>query len=153
MITEIDFETIYPIWKNLLWPERSSKIESNSAMQYLGGYDLKNLDTTPTFFAYVNDNKIVGVNSGHMCHDNSYRSRGLYVDPNYRKRGIGTKLLLASIAQAEKEKAVFVWSYPKDKAYKTYISAGFIISSAWEQSELGQNAYCKHDLSNKHPRS
>jgi GNAT superfamily N-acetyltransferase len=146
MITEIDFETIYPIWKNLLWPERISKIESNSAMKYLGDYDLKNLYTRPTFFAYYIDDIIIGVNSGHMCHDNSYRSRGLYVDPIYRKRGIGTKLLLASILQAEKENAKFVWSYPKYTAYKTYLGAGFSVTSDWEKSELGQNAYCKLDL-------
>jgi GNAT superfamily N-acetyltransferase len=153
MIIEIDFDTIYPIWKQFLWPERISKIESNSAMNYLGGYALQNLDTKPTFFAYVIKDEIVGVNSGHLCLDKSYRSRGLYVSPNYRKQGIGTKLLLASIIQAEKENAKFVWSYPKLTAHKTYLSAGFTITSDWEQSELGQNAYCFYDLSNRLPHS
>lgn len=146
MIVEIDFDVILPIWQNFLWKDRVSAIESNSAMNYLGGYDLKNLNTNPTFFAYTINNKIIGVNSGHLCCDGSYRSRGLYVHKEHRGYGIGIQLLLSSINQAKKEHAKFIWSYPKYTAYKTYLSAGFTITSNWEQSELGQNAYCKLDL-------
>lgn len=146
MITYIDFETIYPIWRNFLWPERQSKIEPTSAMCFLGGYDSNNLNYKPTYFAYYIDNQIVGVNSGHMCHDNSYRSRGLYVFPNYRNQGIAKNLLLASIEQGINSKAKLVWSYPKQSAIKAYQSAGFILSSEWEQSELGLNAYVRRDL-------
>lgn len=146
MISKIDFEIIYPVWRNLLWPERKSLIESTSAMNYLGGYDIKNLEFQPTFFGYFIDGNLVGVNSGHRCKDNSYRSRGLFVNENYRQRGIGKSLLEASINQAIEEHAEFVWSYPKYTAYRAYIAAGFSITSPWEQSELGQNAYCKKDL-------
>lgn len=146
MLIEIDFETIFSIWKNKLWPERLSKIESTSAMNYLGGYNIKNMDYKPTFYGYLLDNKIVGVNSGHLCADQSYRSRGLFVDSEYRNRGIGKILLLASIDRGRFENANFVWSYPKHTAHNTYVGAGFAITSEWEQSELGRNAYCKIDL-------
>ena len=77
-----------------------------------------------------------------MCTNNEYRSRGLYVFDQYRGRGIGTKLLKATIAQAELEGASMCWSYPKDSSWKTYERAGFELASEFEVSENGNNAYC-----------
>jgi GNAT superfamily N-acetyltransferase len=146
MINVITFDEIYPIWDELLWPGRVSKIERASAMSFLKGYDVKNMIYHTTFFCYSMDDSIVGVNSGHKCFDNSYRSRGLYVFPSYRGRGIGNELLLATIEQGRKEGSNFVWSYPKQDSWRTYERAGFALASDWEQSETGINAYCKLDL-------
>ena len=111
-------------------------------MCYLGGYDLVSMDSTPTFFAYMIDGEIAGVNSGHMCKDNEYRSRGLYVFEKFRGKGIGTALLKATIEQAVKEEAALCWSYPKDSSWNTYAKAGFMLASEFEISENGTNAYC-----------
>lgn len=142
MLKLISFQTILPIWKNNLWPERTSRITDTSAMTYSGGYDIKNMDYEPVFLAFYMGDKIAGVNSGHTCADNSFRSRGLYVFPEYRRQGIGTELLLGIIDKAQNNKCSFVWSYPKLKSWNTYKKAGFVLSSKWEQSELGLNAYC-----------
>jgi len=142
MITSITFDEIYHIWNTQLWPTRESSIETHSAMNFLGGYDMKNMISTPTFFAYKLDKQIVGVNSGHLCHDNSYRSRGLFVFPEYRKQGIGKILLLATIDKGINEGANYIWSYPKQSSWATYESAGFNLASPWEISELDLNAYC-----------
>lgn len=139
----ISFDEIYQIWNNYLWTNRESAIETHSAMNFLGGYDMKNMISIPTFFAYKLDNKIVGVNSGHMCHDNSYRSRGLFVFPEYRKQGIGKILLLATIDKGRDECANYIWSYPKRSSWPTYEVSGFTLASSWETSELDINAYCK----------
>jgi GNAT superfamily N-acetyltransferase len=146
MIITITFEEIYSIWNTQLWSNRQSAIETHSAMNFLGGYDIKNMISTPTFFAYKLDNKIVGVNSGHLCHDNSYRSRGLFVFPEHRKQGIGKILLLATIDKGRDERANYVWSYPKQSSWLTYEAAGFSLASIWEQSELDLNAYCHFKL-------
>lgn len=146
MINTISFKEIYQIWSTQLWPTRQSIIETHSAMNFLGGYDMKNMISIPTYFAYKLDNKIVGVNSGHLCHDNSYRSRGLFVFPEYRKQGIGKQLLLATIDQGINEHADYVWSYPKQTSWLTYQAAGFNLVSIWEQSELDLNAYCQLKL-------
>ena len=142
MIKHITFEEILPVWKNFLWPNRVSSIESTSAMNFLGGYDLINMSYAPTFFAYILDNKIVGVNSGHKCMDNSYRSRGLWVFPEYRGQHIGRKLLLATIDQSTIEKSHYVWSFPRLSSWNTYKATGFTLASTWEHSETGFNAYC-----------
>jgi len=141
-LEKISFHQILPIWRDHLWPNRISEITSNSAMCYLGGYDLVNMDSMPTFFAYMIDGEIAGVNGGHMCNDNEYRSRGLYVFEKFRGKGIGTALLKATIEQAAKEEASLCWSYPKDSSWNTYARAGFVLTSEFEISENGTNAYC-----------
>jgi GNAT superfamily N-acetyltransferase len=146
VIKQVDFFTVYEIWVNHLWPNRHSIIEPTSSMKFLGGYDLKNMNYNPTFFAYYINDDIAGVNSGHMCLNNQYRSRGLYVFPEHRKKGIGTELLLYTIEQAKKENAEMTWSYPRLQSWTTYKNAGFTLASDWEESELGLNAYCMRKL-------
>jgi len=148
MICQITFEQILPIWREQLWPNRVSKIETNSAMTLDKTIDMNNMLTISTFFGWKENNLIVGVNSGHACNDGSYRSRGLWVDPNYRKRGIGIALLLACVEQAKKEKFNLIWSYPKKESWGTYKNAGFSLHSNWEPSETGINAYCKLLITN-----
>lgn len=147
MIEKITFDQILPIWRDCLWPERESDIDPTSAMNFLGGYDLENMKGDPTFFAYFVDGKIAGVNSGHMCKDQDYRSRGLYVFDQYRGRGIATELLKATIEQGRIESATMCWSYPRQSSWKSYANAGFMLVSEWECTETSDaNAYCKIDL-------
>jgi GNAT superfamily N-acetyltransferase len=140
-ISTITFDEVLPIWKQL-WPNRTSPIEPNSAMCHLGGFDMYNMQTTPTFFAYTVDDKIVGVNSGHMCKHMQYRSRGLYVDPAYRGLHIARKLLFKTIEQGKKENAEMCWSYPRKESWMAYSKVGFYLDSNFSQSETGLNAYC-----------
>jgi len=142
MVKTITFEEILPVWTYHLWPDRVTPIEPNSAMCYLGGYDMFNMQTDPTFFAYYVDDKIAGVNSGHMCKDQHYRSRGLFVFDEFRKMGIGTSLLQATLEQGKKEGAVLCWSYPRDTSWNAYSKAGFEKSSEYFQGETGNNCYC-----------
>lgn len=151
MITKISWEEICQIWSTELWPTRQSPIEPNSAMVYLGGYLDYNKQTTPTFFGYKINKNIIAVNSGHMCADNMYRSRGLWVHPNYRNQSFGQILLTATINQAIIENATMVWSYPRKTSVKTYEAVGFIITSPWEKSETSDhNAYCSLLITNHH---
>lgn len=146
MISNTTFDVINEIWSKELWPNRKSIITPTSAMNYLEGYDLINMTYNPTFICYLVEEEIAGVNSGHLCMDGSYRSRGLFVYPKYRKQGIGPKLLLATIDQGRKENARFVWSYPRNTSWETYKKAGFELTTDWEYSETGINAFCKIDL-------
>lgn len=143
MINPINWKTIYEIWSKYLWPNRTSVIEQTSAMCYLEGFDIKNMDYDPKFLAYYFENRIVGVNSGHKCSNGSYRSRGLWVDPKFRKQGIGTALLTATIELAKLEQSNMIWSFPRKSSWSTYKRAGFIRSSKWQASETSvANAYC-----------
>ena len=141
-IVETDFDTINKIWTEHLWPSRISKIETHSAMLLNKTYDIKNFDHKVTFLLLYEGNHIAGCNSGHMCSDNTYRSRGLYVFPEYRKTGYATSLLKHTINIGKDEHACSVWSYPRYESWSSYGAAGFSLITSWEKSETGTNAYC-----------
>ena len=143
MIRPITWSQIKKIWHTRLWPDRTTAIESTSAMCYLSGHDINNMNYDPTFFGYFVHHKIVGVNSGHLCADNSYRSRGLWVDKDYRGNGFGRQLLEAAINRAKLESANFIWSFPRKSSWSTYKSVGFKRTSKYTKSETSDtNAYC-----------
>lgn len=143
MIKLITFEEILNIWSSKLWPNRSSKIEPTSAMSFMSGYDMRNMDYQPDFLGYSVGSTIVGVNSGHMCADNSFRSRGLYVDKQFRGLGIGIQLLKETMHIAKNSNAKFIWSLPRQSSWKTYKSVDFILASPWHATETSDsNAYC-----------
>jgi GNAT superfamily N-acetyltransferase len=146
MIIKTDFDTINKIWTEHLWVDRKSKIEPHSAMLLTGDYELKNYLYTPTFLIYVVNEEIVGCNSGHKCCDGTYRSRGLYVFPEHRKKGYGKELLLKTIDQGKLENTKCVWSYPRKTSWGTYQSAGFELISEWTLNDNYFNAYCKIEL-------
>jgi GNAT superfamily N-acetyltransferase len=144
MLKTLSWSEIYPIWADNLWPTRASSIDPASAMCLINGYDIANMQSTPTFFGYIITNNIVGVNSGHACpNQNNYRSRGLWVDPNYRGQGIAQQLLTATIKQGQQEGYTQIWSYPRRSSWPTYQAVGFKLASDWEVSETSEaNAYC-----------
>ena len=77
------FETILPIWKHNLWPNRQSQIKHMSSMTYKGKIDMSIYEKyTPTFFAvYNNAGQIIGVNSGHQTGERMYMREqgGMYM--------------------------------------------------------------------------
>jgi GNAT superfamily N-acetyltransferase len=146
MIITVSFEFIKDIWQQHLWPDRKSSIDSHSAMLLSKEFELKNFEYPASFFVYIHDDTVAGCNSGHKCCDNTYRSRGLYVFPKFRKQGIGKELLLATVRQGKKEDCDLVWSYPRFESWTTYKSAGFELISDWSETETGLNAYCSQSL-------
>lgn len=148
MIVEISWEKIKPIWANELWPNRPiHDIEPTSTMLFLSGKNICNQTFIPKFFGYVIGSTIVGVNSGHSCIDNSFRSRGLYVKQQFRGLGIGIKLLNKTIELAKNNNSTFIWSLPRQTSWKTYKAANFLLASNWFTTETSNaNAYCFHAL-------
>ena len=88
-----------------------------------------------TLDASETESTLIGVNSGHMCSDGTARSRGLWVDPNHRGRGVGVALLLATILAASKYRPSFVWSFPRKTSLKSYSNAGYFTVGDEQPSE------------------
>ena len=129
-LIRLSFEQISDIWQNKLWPNRTSAIETHSAMTwpFEGNpeqYDMNVFNYPATFWGVYIDNKLVGVNSGHKTTDTQYRSRGIWVDPEYRKQGIAQNLFLLTKHQAQLEKCEMIWSIPRKTALPAYTKFGF----------------------------
>lgn len=142
-ITKITFDEILPIWRDQLWPGRVSPVETHSAMMYLSNdYSMANFECPAVFFGAFQSGKIIGVNSVHGCSDGTWRSRGLWVAPDYRGRNIGGELLASSIATAKDNGALFLWSMPRQTAWSVYRKCGFTLASEWTATETSAaNAY------------
>ena len=130
-IIRLTFEQISDIWKEHLWPNRQSPIETHSAMTwpYEGipeEYDMKVFEYPATFYGVISDYKIVGVNSGHRTTNHQYRSRGIWVDPDHRRKGVSQILFEATKDQAIGEGCRMIWSIPRKTALKAYTKFGFM---------------------------
>ena len=145
----LDFNIVKDIWQGHLWPDRSSAIETHSAMTwpFQGNpeqYDMKVFDHPATFWGTYIDNKLVGVNSGHKTTNLQYRSRGIWVDPAYRKRGVAQMLFLMTAHQAKVEGCEMLWSIPRKTALPAYAKFGFETVGDYIVTETSEaNIYVK----------
>lgn len=148
-IIRLSFEQITNVWQNHLWPDRESPIESHSAMTwpFEGNpeeYDMNVFNYPATFWGVYINNKLVGVNSGHKTTDTQYRSRGIWVDPEYRKQGIAQNLFNMTKHQAVLEKADMIWSLPRKTALPAYTKFGFQTVGDYIKTETSDaNIYVK----------
>ena len=153
-LKEIDFDTIFPIWNEKLWPGRISKIEPMSSLVWnsqlfltWGNSEIKKDSAIfdkyePKFFALRKEDLIVGVNSGFRTEEDVYRSRGLWVHPDHRGKGLGQELLKHGCKLAIKENCKVIWSMPRKSALETYEAVGFSKIGDWldDTVEFGPNA-------------
>jgi GNAT superfamily N-acetyltransferase len=155
------FEDVLPIWQASLWPGRLSKIETNSAMKWLGGIDLELMKAPASFWRLriEKENLTVGVLSGHfgglIDRENrqvrGYRTRGLFVGPQFRGHGASKILMTAALAQANREACEVAWTFPRQSSMPVYEKLGFKMVGQWigendpGAGEFGPNCYAiKH---------
>lgn len=146
--TKISFEQICDVWKVELWPKRVSAIEPHSAMTwpFEGSPQPINMsifEYEPVFWGAYIDDKLVGVNSGHRTTDTQYRSRGIWVDQQYRKHGVSQMLFNMTEHQAILEGCDMIWSIPRKSALPAYAKFGFETVGDYfdEGMEFGPNIY------------
>lgn len=152
LIKQIDYETILGAWEKL-WPGRQHSAYSTMLMS--GGYDIDIPDKFKwrAWGAYdlkygaVDRARLVGVNAGHKSANREYRTRGLWVDPNYRGQGIAGKLFAQLEQQAENEHARWLWSFPRLPSLPVYMAAGYMPYGETVHAEFEQNVRAKKDLS------
>ena len=125
----VSFDTILPIWEQNLWSSRESAIKTHSSMTWPFDnnveYDMEIYKYPATYWALLVDDKIIGVNSGHKTSDTQYRSRGLWVDKKFRKKGLARVLLTALEQQANQEQCTMLWTVPRKTALDAYTKCGF----------------------------
>jgi len=149
-IQNIDFDTVVGVWREKLWPGRKDDIKATNNIKYLGGRDSAIHEQQAVFFGAYVAGDLVGVNSGFGTLNGGFRSRGLWVDPAQRSKGIAKALLTATTEHARKQGFSYVWSMPRQSALSAYTSAGFKQTSDFfdEGVEFGPNCFVRLDLVN-----
>jgi GNAT superfamily N-acetyltransferase len=140
----VDFATVLPLWREQLWPNRQSPIESHSAMRWPNtwSHTMTVFDHSAFFYAAYSNNEIVGVNSAHWVEHTWWRSRGLWVHPDHRGRALGIHLLREASRTAKKNGASMIWSLPRLTSLKTYSRAGYVqVSEALNTETSVSNFY------------
>jgi len=140
----ITFAEIYEIWNNELWPGRESPIKEMSSMTFMGDYDMSVYERyRGTFWGVFIDDKLVGVNSGHPVSDTMYRSRGLWVHPEYRGRGIAKVLLRALSDFARVCEFEYVFTVPRKGSEHAYLTEDYKLVGDWfdHGMEFGPNIW------------
>ena len=146
-VQNISFDQILSVWQSKLWPDRKSEIKTHSSMTLLDGTDMGVYNYTASYFGILHNNTLIAVNSGHKVNETEYRSRGLWVDPVYRKKGLATALLKETQKQAQIENCTIIWSLPRKSALPVYRKAGFLQFGDFFSTETADlNCYAVMDL-------
>lgn len=137
---KISFEQISEVWRTQLWPNRQSPIETHSAMTWPYSWpdseiDMEIFNYPATFWGVFDGDRLVGVNSGHRTSEVEYRSRGIWVDPEYRGRGIANMLFCVLKNQAIVEGCEMIWSIPRKTALPAYTKFGFMTVGDFIETE------------------
>jgi GNAT superfamily N-acetyltransferase len=134
---EINFDVIEAVWRNNLWPGRKSKIEPISIIDHQGKFDKKILEYKPYFWGMYHDKELIGVISGMQTSEQHFRSRGIWVNENFRKLHVGSKLMNAVIEKSKELNCFILWSMPRCESWEFYEKNGFHIEKKLENFEFG----------------
>ena len=122
IISKSNFKEVSFIWKNYLWPKRIEPIEKTSALLFKEGIDM-NYKAAEVFFVKAEmDGRIVGVCSGQRTGVHEFRSRGLWVSEDFRKKGLGSKLFFEVEKEAQNRGCVNLWTLARYSSEKFYCS-------------------------------
>lgn len=130
-VRQIGWTQVEKIWLEYLWPDRNTVSRMSSLIDAKNHNKVIYESYQPYFFGCIIDDKLVGVNSGHQTSRTHFRSRGLYVFPEWRRHGIGVELINATVQKAVQQQCKYIWTMPRKNALSTYEKCGFEKKSPW----------------------
>ncbi len=152
-IKSISFEEILPIWKNFLWPERTSVIENVSCIDQWGKIDVGIRQFKSEFYGCYFAEKIAGVISCHAISSEVMRIRGIYVFESYRNNRIGSRLIsrVKTTTFEQNYKKIFGLVRANNETY--FKNAGFVSYGRIGSFEYGPHILMElsHSEPQKHP--
>ena len=145
-LSKSDFKDIFPIWRNRLWPERIEPIKKTSALLFKEGIDM-NYKSSEVFFIKAEVNKqIIGVCSGQRTGSKEFRSRGLWVSEDFRKKRIGSGLFFAVEKETKKRNCSYLWTLARHSSEKFYRSVGMKNCGKTDKFEYGPHFWMNKSL-------
>jgi GNAT superfamily N-acetyltransferase len=140
----ITWAEIKQIWDEELWPGRDSKPINNWLWSVDNPLELTidkwQQSSVPIYIGIkTQTGKLVGVNSLYVSSEDGVysRSRGLYIKPEYRGKGLAKELLAMTIALSRRSK--YLWTVPREDALGAYESIGFVKKGTGFTGDYGMN--------------
>ena len=144
-----NFNEVSYLWRNKLWPDRKSPITATSAITKSGDIDMLLLASQDVqFWKFVVNGGIAGIISGFKTDELSYRVRGLWIDENWRRKGLATHLMDSAINYAAQINCSTVWTLPRLTAWPFYANHGFVQLTEFtrENFEFGPNCFAEYSI-------
>ena len=146
-IQACEFVDIFNIWRDQLWPKRQSLIEPISWLSIDGTYCEQFALERPSFWmARSPQNEVVGVLGGHPTPPGLYRTRGLWIREDFRRRGLGRRLMQELFNEALRMGYRQVWTMPRISSWPFYESCGFHVLRRADEFEFGPHFIAKIEL-------
>lgn len=140
-----NFKEVLPLWRDHLWPNRTSEIEPTNPIVFKGGYNLDYLNRTPVFFKATvnNESKPIAAISGFETEPHEFRMRGIIILPEYARKGIGQRLFKAIEDHCKNNNYKRIWTLPRQANIEFYKNLGFTQVSDWidDEFEFGPNCF------------
>ncbi len=143
-----EFSQILDVWKIHLWPDRKSEIEPISLIDENGMINADIRDAAVFFWRIVNveNNQTIGCVSSCQTSPTSMRSRGLWIQPDYRNMGLAKTLMSAIFEKALSLKCLKVWTMPRFSSWPFYQKIGFISRQRVDNFEYGPHYLADYNL-------
>lgn len=155
MIKEVSYEDIEPMWQHpevgMTSPVSTMRYYEDNSKSHNGGCYMRILDpdySDPKFWVYTepsNDQRWLGCISCHWTDHLELRARGMFVDPQYRKQGIATKLLGRVVSHACEYGAYRIWCLAGPNSIPVHLKRGFTLVSRQYQGDLPDGNWVNHN--------
>lgn len=146
IVSNTDFKTVFPFWRDYLWPLRKEPIEPTSALLFKKGINM-DYQSVEVFFRKVEmKDCIIGVCSGQRTGQKEFRIRGLWVSPRFRRKQIGTKLFQTVEKEALKRGGSLLWTLARHSSKQFYLSVKMKDASMTNQFEYGPHFWMLKSL-------
>ena len=139
MIYKIDCKSAQKVWSQGLWKDSVVWKKKYSKKEINNKFDNYLAQLTISYWAYKDEEDIVGINSGYVSTKNYYRSRGLWVSYKYRGQGISKLLLEKAVGESIRFKCKYIWSYPRKESLFAYEKVGFKKQGEFIKDTFGLN--------------
>ena len=149
-VEQISFDEIQIIWEEYLWPDKKNGVAK--ANEWTWKWHKPELEkdkqmakeVEPIFVCIKSGLEIVAVNSCYLSGKeglfNYWRSRGLWVHPDFRGHKYSSVLLIWCLEYAKKQGGTYMWTVPRKSAFPAYKSVGFVKYSSWfDDGQYGPN--------------
>lgn len=137
-----EYNIIKNFWSTELWPNRIFKHASSMLYLQPNKYDIKIYNNNMYYLTLKYNDIIIGTNSFFKSEENFLRSRGLWINKNYRGNNLSKMFFDYAINNiCHMEKCKYIWSYPRKSAINSYLKNNFKKTSDWIINENNINCY------------